>query len=132
MTFLHLLGWALRPFLRAGIGRWKWVYIIWALFALTAFTSILRMALAGTGISVSLVSPGYTRTEWDSAVVQRRLYVVRSLLRPMSPDRVARVIVRCADRPKREVLIPRILMLTVWLQAPMPGLYEALQVRFRR
>jgi hypothetical protein len=101
-------------------------------FALTAFTSILRMELAGTGISVSLVCPGYTRTEWGSAVVQRRPYVVRSLLRSMSPDRVARVIVRCADRPKREVLIPRILVLLVWLQALMPGLYEALQVRFRR
>ncbi len=100
-------------------------------FALSAFTSVLRMELAGTKISVCLVSPGYTRTEWNAAVVQRRPYAVRTPLHPMPPEQVAIAIVDCAERPRREMLIPRILVLPVWLQALLPGLYERLQTRYR-
>lgn len=100
-------------------------------FALSAFTSILRMELAGTKISVCLVSPGYTRTEWNAAVVQRRPYAVRTPLHPMPPEQVASAIVDCAERPRREMLIPRILVVPVWLQALLPGLYERLQTRYR-
>lgn len=101
-------------------------------FALSAFTSILRMELAGTGISVSLICPGHTKTEWDGAVVKRRPYIVRTPLRPMAPERVAREIVACTEKPRHEVLIPKILTLLVVMQALFPGLYEALQSRFRR
>lgn len=101
-------------------------------FALSAFTSILRMELAGTGISVSLVCPGYTETEWEKAMVQRRPYIVRTPLGPMTPDQVARQIVACAERPKRELLIPKILILPVLVQTLLPGSYEWWQSRFRR
>ena len=90
------------------------------------------MELAGTGISVSLVCPGYTKTEWLNVVVQRRPYIVRTPLTPMSPERVAREIVACAERAKREILIPRILVLPVLVQAILPGLYHWWQSRYRR
>jgi short-subunit dehydrogenase len=101
-------------------------------FALHAFNSILQMELAGTGISVSLVSPGYTKTEWQDAVVQRRPYIVRTPLAPMSPERVAQEIVACSERPKREIIVPRILALPVLVQAILPGLYQWWQSRYRR
>jgi hypothetical protein len=101
-------------------------------FALAAFTSILRMELAGTRISVSLVCPGYTKTGWENRVVQRRPYVVRTRLRPISPERVAREIVACAEKPKREILIPKILILNILVQILLPRLYERWQSRFRR
>jgi len=101
-------------------------------FALNAFTSVLQMELAGTGISVSLVCPGYTKTEWLDVVVQRRPYVIRTALSPMSPERVAGQIVSCAERHKREVLIPRILILPVLLQTILPTLYHWWQSRYRR
>ncbi len=101
-------------------------------FALNAFTRVLRIELAGSGITASLISPGYTATEWDEAMVKRRSHSVRTPLRPMSADRVAKAIERCADRPKREVLLPRILKLPLLFQAMLPGLYERWQARFRR
>jgi short-subunit dehydrogenase len=100
-------------------------------FALSAFTSVLRMELSGTKISVNLICPGYTKTEWERAVVQRRTLITRTPLQPMTPDRVAREIVACIRRPKHEVIIPKILILPVVVHALLPGFYEWWQSRFR-
>ena len=101
-------------------------------FALNAFTSVLRMELSGSGISVSLVCPGYTKTEWESCLVQRRAYVARTFLHPMTAQRVAMEIAACVERPRRELLIPKVLILPVLIQGLLPGFYEWLQTTFRR
>jgi short-subunit dehydrogenase len=100
--------------------------------ALNAFTSALRMELAGTGISVTLVCPGYTDTSWAKSVVQRRAYVVRTKLPPMAPERVARTIIACIEKPKREVVIPRVLQLLTMTEVLLPGLFEWWQVKTKR
>jgi len=66
MTLLHVLGWAFRPFLRAGIGRLKWVYPIWGLFSgyfigktTTVRTQGLSISVhAGDGLGFNLLTQG--------------------------------------------------------------------------
>ncbi len=52
MTLLHIVGWILRPFLRAGIGRLEWVYPIWGLFSRYFIGKIATVQTQGLTVSV--------------------------------------------------------------------------------
>ena len=66
-------------------------------YGLRGFSLSLRRQLAGTGISVSLVSPGFIRTPLN-----------RHMRLPMpGPQIVATAIADLASRPRREVVVPR-------------------------
>jgi NAD(P)-dependent dehydrogenase (short-subunit alcohol dehydrogenase family) len=66
-------------------------------YGLRGFSLSLRRQLAGTGISVSLVSPGFIRTPLN-----------RHMRMPMpGPRIVATAIADLAVRPRREVVVPR-------------------------
>jgi NAD(P)-dependent dehydrogenase (short-subunit alcohol dehydrogenase family) len=67
-----------------------------AKFGVRGFSLALRRQLAGTGISVCLVSPGNIRTEMTAALEEDM----------PGPEVVARAIVGLAERPRREVIIP--------------------------
>ncbi len=101
-------------------------------FAVTAFTDVLRMELAHSNIHVSMISPGYTKTEWAEAVVQRRPFSWRTRMRPLPAERVAQLIVSCADRPQRNIIVPGALQFPLWLQRLSPRLHDWRQLRFRR
>ncbi len=67
-------------------------------YGLRGFSLSLRRQLAGTGISVSLVSPGFIRTPLN-----------RHMRLPMpGPEIVAAAIADLALKPRREVVVPRI------------------------
>ncbi|MFC1928298.1 SDR family NAD(P)-dependent oxidoreductase [Chloroflexota bacterium] len=100
--------------------------------ALNAFTSVLRMELAGSGISVSLICPGYTKAEFETALIQRRPYTVRTFINPVTSERVAREIVICAQRPRSRVIIPKFLLVSILVEALLPSLHEWRQIKFRR
>lgn len=94
-------------------------------YALSAFTLALRRELAGTGISVSLVTPGQTDTGILKAWVQRSpVPGGDSLIHVMTTERVARAIAKCADMPRREVILPVVYRPMVLLYTLMPGLLE--------
>lgn len=65
-------------------------------FGLRGFTESIRREMRPYGIQVSLVTPGFIRTE-----------MTRGSPLPMpGPDLVARAIVRLLRRPRREVVVP--------------------------
>lgn len=65
-------------------------------FGLRGFAHALRRQLSGSGISVSLVSPGYIRTS-----------INRNARFPMpGPEVVARAIVGLSIKPRNEVIVP--------------------------
>jgi short-subunit dehydrogenase len=65
-------------------------------FGVRGFSLSLRRQLAHSGISVSLVSPGYINTGMNRG----------SRLPMPGPDLVARIIVKLVVNPRREVIVP--------------------------
>jgi short-subunit dehydrogenase len=70
--------------------------------------------LAGTGVSVSLVSPGNINTAMTSTVEGRM----------PGPDLVARAIAGVIARPRREMVIPPIHYSITWLEQLLPSLAD--------
>lgn len=68
-------------------------------FGLRGFSRGLRRELLGSGVSVSLVSPGFIRTNMTAQ---------RSTKLP-GPEVIARTIARLVRHPRREVIVPRFL-----------------------
>lgn len=102
-------------------------------YALSAFTLALHRELAGTGISVSLVTPGQADTGILKDWVQRSPVRGHSIIPVMPVGRVAKAISACAYRPKREVILPTLYRFIVPVYTLMPGLTEKLgqqMVRF--
>lgn len=74
----------------------------------------LRRQLRGSGVAVSLVTPGFIRTK-----------ITRSNRLPMpSPEVVARTIARLPVSPRREVVVPRYYRVPVWLDRAFPWLAD--------
>jgi short-subunit dehydrogenase len=94
---------------------------------LAVFTESLRQELAGTGVGVSLVSPGVVDTPFFA---RRGAPYARRRPRPVSPDAVARALVDAIERDRPLVLVPGWLALPARLQGALPGLYRALAGRF--
>lgn len=96
-------------------------------FAVVGMTESLRTELLGSGIRVSLVCPGATRTEFFD-VAQRRTREHSGMVGPVeSPEQVAARIVRTIRRPRPEVIaqpIRRKVFLMINLVAP--GLVDRL------
>lgn len=83
-------------------------------FGLRGFCIGLRRELLHSGVSVSLVSPGFIRTPLTS----------RRRARMPGPEIVARAIARLALRPKREVIVPRSYRLAIWAERMLPGVAD--------
>ena len=83
-------------------------------YGLRGFSLALRRQLAGSGVSVSLVSPGNIRTE-----------MTRDIQEPMAePEVVANTIANLATHPRREVVVPRKHYAVVWLEQALPALAD--------
>ncbi len=92
-------------------------------FGLRGFALSLRRQLAGSGVSVSLVSPGYIRTDPMS---RRRPFVP-------GPETVARRIADLVVRPRREVFAPRFYRAAVWVEHAFPWMWDmAMRSRLMR
>jgi short-subunit dehydrogenase len=88
-------------------------------YGLRGFSLGLRRQLAGTGVSVSLVSPGKIDTAMTIGVD-----------RPMpGPDLVARKVAELIERPRREVVVPRRHYAIAWLDQTLPGLTDVIHRR---
>lgn len=75
-------------------------------YGLRGFALALRRQLSGTGVSVSLVSPGNIRTGMTKHVAARL----------PGPELVAKQIADLIIHPRREVVIPRRHYLIAWLE----------------
>jgi short-subunit dehydrogenase len=83
-------------------------------YGLRGFSLALRRQVAGSGVSVSLVSPGNVRTAMTSHVRGRL----------PEPDLVATAIADLITTPRREVVIPRRHYAIAWLEQVLPALAD--------
>ena len=107
------------------------------LYAATKFAQVglceaLRVELAGTGIAASVVCPVGTATGFFEAAAALGGLRVGPMGPVQTPETVASAIVRCARRPRPEVLVYPPARLLVILNALAPRLVDALLLRFRR
>jgi short-subunit dehydrogenase len=83
-------------------------------YGLRGFSLGLRRQLAGSGVSVSLVSPGNVRTAMTTHVTA-----------PMpEPDLVASVIANLVAHPRREVVVPGRHYAIAWLEQVLPRMAD--------
>jgi NADP-dependent 3-hydroxy acid dehydrogenase YdfG len=83
-------------------------------YGLRGFSLALRRQLAGTGVSVSLVSPGRISTEVTTDVAARM----------PEPELVATTIAGLITKPRREVVVPRQHYAIAWLEQALPTLAD--------
>lgn len=94
---------------------------------LTVFSESLRQELAGSGVGVSLVSPGVV----DTAFFERRgAPYARGWPRPITAEAVARTIVDAVARDRALVVVPAWMTVPARMHGALPGLYRALAERF--
>jgi NAD(P)-dependent dehydrogenase (short-subunit alcohol dehydrogenase family) len=85
-----------------------------AKYGLRGFSLALRRQLEGSGVSVSLVSPGNIRTD-----------MTRHVRGPLpTPDLVATTICELILRPRREVVVPRRHYAIAWLEQLLPSVAD--------
>jgi NAD(P)-dependent dehydrogenase (short-subunit alcohol dehydrogenase family) len=84
-------------------------------YGLRGFSLALRRQLAGSGVSVSLVSPGNIDTAMTSHVRARM----------PKPELVATTIADLVAQPRREVVVPRRHYAIAWLEGLLPAMADA-------
>jgi short-subunit dehydrogenase len=83
-------------------------------FGIRGFSHSLRRQLRGSGVTVSVVSPGFIRTP-----------MTRGNRLPMpGPAIVARRIAKLVRKPKREVIVPGVYRIAVWIERYLPWLVD--------
>jgi NAD(P)-dependent dehydrogenase (short-subunit alcohol dehydrogenase family) len=83
-------------------------------FGIRGFSLSLRRELHGTGVSASVVSPGFIRTPMTA---HRRG-------RLPGPEIIARAIARLIVHPRRELIVPRYYAGAVWVERLLPWLVD--------
>ena len=85
-------------------------------YAVRGFSLSLRRQLAGSGVSISLVSPGFIRSNLTS----------RSRQRLPGPEIIANAIADLVTRPRREVVRPRYYRPAIWAERALPWVGDRL------
>jgi short-subunit dehydrogenase len=95
-------------------------------FALNAIGKGARIELKKYGINVLTVCPGYVRTDFSANAVRRGEYkqLRPSSIRGISPERVARAVLRGYCQGKREVVVPWYMRPFIKLYQNFPGVVE--------
>lgn len=97
--------------------------------AVHAFTEALRQELVGTDIHACIVAPATVDTPLFEHAANYTGQEIKAMKPVYRPERVASAIVRCAKRPRREILVggaPRLFSL---FQLVAPWLFERIQPR---
>jgi NAD(P)-dependent dehydrogenase (short-subunit alcohol dehydrogenase family) len=90
-------------------------------FGLRGFSYALRRQLRGSGVTVSVVSPGFIRTPMTT-----------SMKLPMpGPEVVARKVAALVRKPKREVIVPGVYRIMPWFERHAPWLVDLATSRER-
>jgi len=90
-------------------------------YGVRGFSLALRRQVAGSGVSVSLVSPGNIRTAMTRNIAARMA----------EPQLVAEAIADLVRHPRREVVVPRRHYAIAWLEQMFPGVTDLVHHRRR-
>ena len=93
-------------------------------YALQGLSDALRIELAGTGVRVSVVCPGYTATEFSDRVIRYGAARSRPRGSAMPAEKVAEAIFNCARKPRREIVLTGKGRLVVLLQRFAPAVAD--------
>lgn len=94
--------------------------------ALITYAESLRAELIGTGVGVSVVSPGAVRTAF---FLNRGTPYDRRFPRQIPPERVAQAVVKGIERDRAHQMVPRWLAVAPAVRTAAPSLYRALHRR---
>lgn len=103
-------------------------------FAMNAVGKAARVELAGSGINVLTVCPGYVRTDFGANAIRgSELRQVRpARARGITAERVAKAVLHGYVRGKREVVVPWTMHGAIKMYQLFPGLVEWAMVRMAR
>jgi uncharacterized protein len=94
-------------------------------YAIRGFTDALRREASIWGINVSAIYPGAVATEFDlHSGAQRKTGVTTPRRLLLSSEEVAKEVEKVVHRPRRTVIIPRIMIPAVWLTWHFPGIVD--------
>jgi short-subunit dehydrogenase len=102
-----------------------------ARWAVRGFSATLRADLHGTGIGVTLMTPGKVSSAYfaNNPGSEERIPWIAGLYGTLTPEQVGAAIVRAVERERREVIVPFTLRLTVMLHNVLPGPIDWLLVK---
>jgi short-subunit dehydrogenase len=103
-------------------------------FAMNAMGKAAGVELAGTGVNVLTVCPGYVRTNFVANIVRGResLTVKPPNTKGISSERVARAVLTGYRKQKREVIVPWTMHPVVKIYQLFPGIVEKVMVKMAR
>jgi len=81
-------------------------------YAMEALSESLRMELAGTGVRVMVIEPGFTSTHLQDHWSASQREMLKSITQPVQPEDIARAVLFMLEQPSY-VVIPRLLMVPV-------------------
>ena len=99
-------------------------------FALRGWSEALRAELHGLGIGLLLVSPGTTETEFFDHLLEKQSTTPWGKQQGISPEAVAKQIVRAIERRNREIFPNWRGRLLVWANRCCPGLVDRVMNRY--
>lgn len=102
-----------------------------AKFGVRGFTEALRREASPFGVKVSAIYPGGAATEFQKHVGQNKAkqrFRTPAWLALTAED-VASAVVRLAKRPRRSVILPWAMVLSVFINSHLMGLSDSLQAR---
>jgi len=88
-------------------------------FGLRGFSLALRRELLGSGVHVSLIAPGFVKSEMTA----------RAQLPMPGPEVVARAVADVLEGPRREVIVPGVYRALAWLDRRLPALADVIVTR---
>lgn len=103
-------------------------------FAVRGFTEALRREVNVFGIHVTGIYPGSVETEFSEHTGRdpHRGYKTPKLIR-LTAEEVAQTVFKVVKRPRKKVIIPRIMIPLVWMNSIAPGIVDwGLQQGFTR
>src|SRR3954451_14245853 len=103
-------------------------------FAMNAFGKAARVELAGTGIQITSVCPGYVRTDFGANAIKgnERKEIRPAAARGISAKRVARATLNGYLKQKREVIVPWTMHPVAKIYQLFPGLVEWSMIRMAK
>jgi len=98
---------------------------------LIMFSHSLRVELAKTGIGASVICPGFVSDDGMYARMEERAGPAPKILKPTTPENVAKAVIRCIKKNRAELIVNPLPMKPLFmLQEAMPGIKTSIHNAF--